>query len=153
VRDADHLVVRHADRLGQLAQEIAGRGARAADHVHVEVHVHRIGAGVRVVQFLHEAVDPELRPHLPHRVEVRALLDEPPHDLLALEHAALADLDHVLGREVLVELVHLVLPASAAGDARIHRQAITMGCESQCVSRLMWPTLPRVRSAMGLAIA
>src|SRR4029450_16022 len=42
------------------------------------------------------------------------------------------------------------LPLPAMRGSIVSR---SIGCESQCVSRLMWPTLARVRSAIGLGSA
>jgi len=124
VGDANHLVVRHADRLGQLAEDVAGRRAGATEDVHVEVDVDGLRVDVGVMELLAQPLDPQLGPHLPHGVEVGAVLHELPDGLLDLEHAALADLDQVPHRDVLVEPVHLPLPVPAPGDPRVHGQPV-----------------------------
>src|SRR5215831_12928531 len=71
-----------------------------------------------------QSVDAKLGAHLPHRIKMRAPAQEVPDDFLALEHAPLADLDEVARGDVLVEVVHLPFPVTAARYPRVHGQPV-----------------------------
>src|SRR5690349_9791441 len=125
--DADDFIIAHADRLRELAEDVAGCRACATQHVHIEVDVDRVRAAIRILERLTEAIDAELGTHLPHRMKMRSLAEKFADDLLVLEHSPLTDLDKVRYRDVVVELIHLALPAVGAGDARVHCQAVAIG--------------------------
>ena len=122
--DADDLVVRQGDGLHRLAENIPRGRAGAAHHVHVEMGIYRFGALVRPVEFGYQPLDSQARAHLPRRDEPRTRLQVLADDLLFLKHPALADLHEVLREHVVVELVHLLLPACRPRDSRISRKVI-----------------------------
>ena len=68
--DANDFVIGHPDGFGEVAQDVARGRAGAADDVHVEMHVDRVGAVVGVSQLAAQAVDAEFRPDLPHGDEM-----------------------------------------------------------------------------------
>ena len=147
-----HLVVRHADRLGEVAEQVAGRRARhrrarpcrsARRRRSVPSYALRSGDSMR-------PSSPKLRADAPHRDEVAPSLRKlRTYDLSS--SMPRSPISTRFGtREVLVELVELVLPAARAGDARIHRRADRSARASQCVSRLMQPTLPFASLGDGL---
>ena len=103
-----------------------GAGAGAADAVHVEMDVHAPGALPGAVEFAHQPLDAEARAQLPRAYEAGALAQVAAHDVLVLEHAALAYLDKVARVHVVEKLVHLVLPGGGAGDARVSGEIVEL---------------------------
>src|SRR5262245_46628081 len=58
--DADDLIVAHADRLGQLAENVARRRTGTTQHIHVEVDAHRLRTAIGIAERSTETIDAEL---------------------------------------------------------------------------------------------
>src|SRR5262245_63425306 len=59
VGDADDLIVAHADRLGELAENVAWRRPGTAQNIHVEMDVDCLRAAIGILEGAAEAIDAE----------------------------------------------------------------------------------------------
>ena len=123
--DADDFVVSHAHRFGEFAENIAWSGSRAAEHIHVEMHVHCLRPIIGMAELPAESLGAELGSNLPHGEEMGALRAGNRRTISLLSSMPRSPISTRFRTAMFgCDLVHLVLPACASGNARVHGEAV-----------------------------